>query len=75
MRIVVVSDTHRDFRTLLQIVEKHKGEAAYFLHLGDGEQEGAAAAGGKGKLRLFRGESRDPGGHGGKCADLYGPRP
>ena len=27
MRIVVVSDTHRDFRTLLQIVEKHKGEA------------------------------------------------
>ena len=39
MRIVVVSDTHRDFRTLLQIVEKHKGEAAYFLHLGDGEQE------------------------------------
>ncbi len=39
MRVVVVSDTHRDFRTLYRIVEKHREEAALFLHLGDGEQE------------------------------------
>ena len=39
MRVIVVSDTHRDFRTLLRIVDKHRQEAALFLHLGDGEQE------------------------------------
>lgn len=39
MRIIVISDTHRDFRTLHRIVEKHREEAAMFLHLGDGEQE------------------------------------
>ncbi len=39
MRVIVVSDTHRDFRTLLRIVEKHREEATLFLHLGDGAQE------------------------------------
>ena len=39
MRVIVISDTHRDFRTLRRIVEKHWDEAALFLHLGDGERE------------------------------------
>ncbi len=39
MRIVVISDTHRDFRTLRQIVEKHLEDANLFIHLGDGEQD------------------------------------
>lgn len=39
MRVIVISDTHRDFHTLLRIVEKHKDEAGLFLHLGDGERE------------------------------------
>ena len=39
MRVIVISDTHRDFRTLRRIVEKHREEAALFLHLGDGERE------------------------------------
>lgn len=39
MRIVVVSDTHRDFWALREVVEKHKREVDCFLHLGDGAQE------------------------------------
>ena len=39
MRVIVISDTHRDFRTLRMIVEKHREEAGLFLHLGDGERE------------------------------------
>lgn len=39
MRVIVISDTHRDFRTLRQIVEKHREDAGLFLHLGDGERE------------------------------------
>ncbi len=39
MRIVVVSDTHRDFWSFREIVEKHKREAECFIHLGDGMQE------------------------------------
>ena len=39
MRVIVISDTHRDFRTLYQIVKKHREEAALCLHLGDGEDE------------------------------------
>ena len=39
MRIIVISDTHRDLGSLLGIVEKHKEEAAMFIHLGDGERE------------------------------------
>ena len=38
MRIIVISDTHRDFRTLHRIVEKHREEAAMFLHLGMGNR-------------------------------------
>ena len=36
MRIVVVSDTHRDFYDLRRLVEKHRTDAQLFLHLGDG---------------------------------------
>ncbi len=39
MRVIVIADTHRDFRTLYRIVEKHRQEAGLFLHLGDGEDE------------------------------------
>ncbi len=39
MRVIVISDTHRDFRTLRRIVDKHRGEAGLFLHLGDGARE------------------------------------
>lgn len=39
MRIIVISDTHRDFRTLRKIAEKHMDEANLFLHLGDGERD------------------------------------
>lgn len=39
MRIIVVSDTHRDFNTLYNIVKKHQNEADLFIHLGDGERE------------------------------------
>ncbi|MGI5895060.1 MAG: YfcE family phosphodiesterase [Candidatus Merdivicinus sp.] len=39
MRIIVISDTHRDFHTLWEIVQKHRKEADLFLHLGDGERE------------------------------------
>lgn len=39
MRVIVISDTHRDFFHLREIVEKHREEAALFLHLGDGERE------------------------------------
>lgn len=38
MRILVVSDTHRDFYTLRQLVEQHR-EADVVVHLGDGEEE------------------------------------
>ena len=40
MRVIVISDTHRDFRTLYQIVKKHREEAALCLH--PSEQEGNA---------------------------------
>jgi len=39
MRVVVISDTHKDFFRLRQIVEKHLKEAAMFLILGDSEKE------------------------------------
>lgn len=39
MRIIVISDTHRDFSVLQRIVDKHRREADLFLHLGDGERE------------------------------------
>lgn len=39
MRIVVVSDTHRDFNGLYDLVEKQKAGTDLFLHLGDGERE------------------------------------
>ena len=39
MRVIVISYTHRDFRTLRRIVDKHRGEAGLFLHLGDGARE------------------------------------
>ena len=39
MRIIVVSDTHRDFNALYELVEQQKEHAGLFLHLGDGERE------------------------------------
>ena len=39
MRVVVISDTHKDFFRLRQIVEKHMKEAVMFLILGDSEKE------------------------------------
>ncbi|MDF2567383.1 MAG: phosphoesterase, family [Oscillospiraceae bacterium] len=39
MRIVVVSDTHKKFWSLQQIVEKHLSDTEMFIHLGDGERE------------------------------------
>lgn len=39
MRIVVISDTHRSYRALREIVEKHERDADLFLFAGDGERE------------------------------------
>ena len=39
MRIVVVSDTHRDFDRLYRLALVEKGRTDLFVHLGDGEQE------------------------------------
>ncbi len=39
MRIIVISDTHRHFNSLYDIVVKHKNEAFMFIHLGDGQKE------------------------------------
>lgn len=39
MRIVVISDTHRNFNTLYSFVMKQKDCTDLFLHLGDGEEE------------------------------------
>ena len=39
MRIVVLSDTHRDFFTALEIVKRHLHNADVFIHLGDGLKE------------------------------------
>lgn len=39
MRIVVLSDTHRDFFTAHEIVKRHLRDADVFLHLGDGLRE------------------------------------
>ncbi len=39
MRILVLSDTHGDFRTLWEIIEKHKNDANLVLFLGDGIRE------------------------------------
>ncbi len=38
MKLVIVSDTHRDFYALSDIVEKNR-DADLFIHLGDGERE------------------------------------
>lgn len=38
MRIIVMSDTHRDFRSLQKLIGMHR-KADIFLHLGDGAQE------------------------------------
>ncbi|MEM1486304.1 metallophosphoesterase [Oscillospiraceae bacterium PP1C4] len=38
MRIIVMSDTHRDFYAIQELVKKHRS-ADIFIHLGDGEQE------------------------------------
>ena len=39
MRIVVVSDTHRNYRVLRDIVIKHENDSSLFLFAGDGERE------------------------------------
>ena len=38
MRIIVISDTHGDYRALEKIIERNLG-ADRFIHLGDGERE------------------------------------
>lgn len=39
MRIIVTSDTHRDFYALHTLVEKYRNTADLFIHLGDGAVE------------------------------------
>ena len=39
MRIVVLSDTHRDFTAAHEIVKRYLHQADAFIHLGDGEDE------------------------------------
>ncbi|MFR9189453.1 MAG: metallophosphoesterase family protein [Anaerotruncus massiliensis (ex Togo et al. 2019)] len=39
MRLIVTSDTHRDFHSLRRLVEMHRASADIFIHLGDGAQE------------------------------------
>ena len=39
MRIVILSDTHRDFYTAHEIVKRHLHNADVFIHLGDGLKE------------------------------------
>ena len=39
MRMIVTSDTHRDFYALQKLLEKHRDNADIFVHLGDGAQE------------------------------------
>ena len=38
MRIIVMSDTHRDFFAIQELVQKHQ-DAEIFIHLGDGASE------------------------------------
>ena len=38
-RVVVVSDTHKDFATLRKIVERHRQSTELFIHLGDVEDD------------------------------------
>ena len=38
-RIVVISDTHKDFLSLRKIVERHMQNADLFIHLGDLEED------------------------------------
>ena len=39
MRLIVISDTHNNYRVLREIVEKHISDSAAFLFLGDGLRE------------------------------------
>ena len=39
MRIIIVSDTHRQFFPLLNLIESHLSDVDHFIHLGDGLQE------------------------------------
>ena len=39
MRIIVFSDSHGNYSALRDVVEKHRDEADFFIHLGDGERE------------------------------------
>ena len=39
MRIIVFSDSHGNYSALQSVVEKHRSEADFFIHLGDGERE------------------------------------
>ena len=38
MRIIVMSDSHRNFRNVQRVMEKHP-DADLYIHLGDGERE------------------------------------
>ena len=38
-RIVVISDTHKDFLSLRKIAERHMQNADLFIHLGDLEED------------------------------------
>lgn len=38
LRVIVISDTHRDFNSLVKVVKRHR-DADLFIHLGDGYDE------------------------------------
>lgn len=38
MRVIVMSDSHRNFRNVLRVVDRHP-DADLYIHLGDGERE------------------------------------
>ncbi|MEG1953041.1 MAG: metallophosphoesterase [Hydrogenoanaerobacterium sp.] len=45
MRIIVMSDSHRNVANVRKIVEKHMEDGDLFLHLGDGERDFEAVMG------------------------------
>ena len=38
-KVVVISDTHKDYASLQKIVDRHRQEASLFIFLGDVEQD------------------------------------
>lgn len=39
IKLVIMSDSHGDFRSVYEIVERHINEKCIFIHLGDGARE------------------------------------